>query len=188
LRFRAIAPLLLAAGVVLLGAPAFGGTNAGDTELNISGNTGSTTVKPSGSDSVTVTSTAAFVQVGYFLDKARQIGGSAQALVASSSGTTASETYLEGFFKYHFLNPGKPELVPFVGVYAGSISIKASDSSGSGTTFAVSAELKYFMDENTSVNGEYIVRRATVNYAGSSADVTDSRLFVGLSFYFAGKK
>ncbi len=190
MRLTKIAGLIVAGLALLLAAPVWAATEKGDTELGISGSQGTTTTSVSGS-STSITLTQVRVQVGYFLDKSSQLGGSVNQFQAKSEDVTVSETGFEAFYKFHFLLKEAPTIVPFVGAYLGSLQIKADfpggSESGSGTSYAFAAGFKYFFSEHTSGNVEYKSTRSTVKIAGVSADVADNTVFFGISTYFSGK-
>ena len=191
---------LAAIGLVLglAASPLFAATAQGDKELSAAFSTDSSTLSSSGT-TINQTTTTIFGSFGYFLDKHQQVGIAEQytQVKTSFSGSTSETdlTFTQGFYKYHFPLESNPALVPWVGGYLGFMSIKETSggttSSGSGNSYGPAAGIKYFVDENTSVNFEYQIIKSSysIDFGGGSqtVDETDNTLLIGLSVYF-GKK
>lgn len=168
------------------GEAAVSGLQQGKSELggyaDISG-TSSTAKVGSYSSTSTSSSTSLGFTYGYFLTDAIQLSGRLFAVGTESSGTTTSTTYtyLEG--KYHFYEKGQ-ELVPYLGLGLGGLSIKSGGVSGSGSSVALMGGLKFFISENTSINPELNISSNSYSMSGAEITAATTRLFVGFSLYF----
>lgn len=147
----------------------------------------------SGGGTTTTTTTDVNGSVGYFLDKHSQVGAFVfleNTKVNPPTGSSAQfgYTYLEGFYKYHFRLDENPALVPYVGGYLGTVSVSVTAAgtteTGSGTSYALAAGLKYFFSERVSGNAEFQSGSSTFTIAGLSMTDTFTQILLSLSVYF----
>lgn len=133
--------------------------------------------------------------IGYFLDKHSQIGAFALLNHTSSSppsgpSVTLEYRYLEGFYKYHIILDGNPELVPYLGAYLGTVgvtvSVAGTSESGSGTTYAGAGGFKYFFTERVSFNGEVQVGHSEFTILSQTQTDSFTQVLFSLSVYFGG--
>ncbi len=147
------------------------------------------------------------VGYGYFLTDAVQLGSTISETITSTKPFVENElnsftqdTYtfnLDLFARYHFYKKGSV-FVPYVGAQAGWINYyqKQKETVG-GTTSNVGrngnaisyggmAGVKYFLDENTSLNAEMNYRRYDIDLGKDAPTATHDVLkwLIGLSYYF----
>ena len=197
-RLALIALGALALVIGLAQSPSYAATAQGDKEVSAALSVDHSTLSSSGT-TINNTDTTVLGSFGYFIDKHSQVGIAEQLSQVKTSGAGAdTETdlsFTQGFYKYHFYVDTNPALVPWVGGYLGFMSIKVTSggttSSGSGNSYGPAAGIKYFVDENTSVNFEYQIIKSSysITFGGSSVtvDQTDNTFLIGLSVYW-GKK
>jgi hypothetical protein len=148
-----------------------------------------------GGGSTTVTTQSVNGSFGYFLDKHSQVGGfllldRISASPPSGSTVTTQYEYLEGFYKYHIILDGNPEVVPYFGAYLGTVNVTVSfggtNESGSGTSYAGAGGIKYFFSERVSGNAELQVGQSTFTIASVSQTDSFTQVLLSLSVYFGG--
>jgi len=183
-------------------APVFAATNAGNMELSAQVNIDNSSQTISGvSGSNTSTTTTLYGSFGYFLNKNFQFGiaellSDTKASVGGGPTIELAISSTDGFVKWHFILPDNPVLVPWVGGYLGILALTVnsagSTSTGSGTSYGPAVGIKYFVQENTSINAEYRILFSSLTItppSGPSVSATqsDNILLFGLSVYFGGK-
>ncbi|MBC8141043.1 MAG: outer membrane beta-barrel protein [Armatimonadetes bacterium] len=111
------------------------------------------------------------VGLGYFLSPQLEVGGQIR-YANPDSGDSAYE--IIGAVDYHF--PSQSPLLPFVGVFVGYAD--PGGSSDTFTSYGVRGGVKYFLNQNVSVNG-------ILRYAATDQDNDESQfgLNLGLSVY-----
>ncbi len=113
---------------------------------------------------------------GYFVTDEVQVTGNLMLMDMDGEATLRS-TEVQG--RYHFILEGE-EYVPYVGGLLGSMTVEAGNFSETATSYGFLGGVKYFLDEDFSVNAEYVHKTITVS--GESGTIT--MLTLGFAVYF----
>jgi hypothetical protein len=173
---------IIMVGTLVVGLPAFAGTQAGQIEL------GGTVAffKPVGIDGFDAQALIANVSVGYFFTDALEAKFGLMTAVAWGQGTTMYLLAPTIGVDYHFLTSGK--LVPYIGGSGGLAVVGGSSGGGSGTITGGIVEghvgLKHFIGERTTINYQVGYDRAFVSAFGGDASVGFIMASIGVSYLF----
>lgn len=160
---------------------AFGGTEAGQTEVQVAGSLQNVDM-----DEFSMTTLSGQLNINRFLSDNFSLGCALRVSLSEEEDgdkSTSMQTFLLG--RGDFYLGTNFDVIPYIGAQIGVINYEYNDDSESTFTYGAHGGFKFFLSENISWNAELDVSVYTqeADY-GEDTDITVTSFLVGMSYYF----
>lgn len=178
MKIKNIALAVAAIGMV----SAVASVSAGELANEFGGNmtTGNTKME-SGGTTTKYTSTSGVLYGGHFFTPQAEAVGSLFAAVSSGS-----KLYIYSIGgNYYFTPVGKKgSVAPYVGALVGAVNMDLGGATGSGSSFAMQAGLKYYVTDAAALDVKFVHDKQDYTINSSKTKITADNIMIGASILF----